>query len=148
MENRIEYAYRLETRRIKEDTFPYSNQTLSSPGDVVNFTRTLENSDIEKFLVLYLNTKNRLICIQVTQGTIDHNAVYPREVIKHALLASAASILLVHNHPSGIPDPSPEDKNLTASIKAACTLLDIRLLDHVIIGEEGKHFSFQEARIL
>ncbi len=144
----IKYAYRIETKRIREEEFPYSGQSLNSPNDAARFARSLENADIEKMVILYLNTKNRLICIQITNGTIDRQIIYPREIVKHALLSSAASLILIHNHPSGMPDPSPEDKALTSNIKSACQLLDIRVLDHVILGEEGRYFSFQEGRIL
>ncbi len=144
----IRYAYRIETKRIREEEFPYSGQSLNSPNDAARFAQSLENADIEKMVILYLNTKNRLICIQITNGTIDRQIIYPREIVKHALLSSAASLILIHNHPSGMPDPSPEDKALTCNVKAACQLLDIRVLDHLILGEEGRYFSFQEARIL
>ncbi len=137
----IKYAYRIETKRIREEEFPYSGQSLNSPQDAASFARSLENADIEKMLILYLNTKNRLIGIQITNGTIDRQVIYPREIVKYALLSSAASLILIH--PSGMPDPSPEDKALTSNIKAACQLLDIRVLDHIILGEEGKgHATF------
>ncbi len=142
------YAYRLETMRVKEEGFPYGNEVLTSPEAVANFARRLENSDIEKMLVLYLNTKNRLICIQVFSGTIDRAVIHPREILKHALLAGSNAIVLVHNHPSGLPFASPEDMVLTKSIKSACDMLQIRLLDHVIIGEEGKRVSFMEQHLI
>ena len=145
----IKYAYRLETKRIKETDFPYNaEQTFNDPESAAHFAQTLQDADIEKFLILYLNSKNRLICIQITPGTINKQVIYPREIIKHALLSSAASLILIHNHPSGIPEPSPEDQAFTHSIKEACKLLDIAILDHVILGEEGKFFSFAQSRIL
>lgn len=142
------YAYRLETRRIKESEFPYSGQTLDRPETVADFARPLENSDIEKFTVLYLNAKNGLIGIQQTSGSIDHQVIYPRDIIKQALLSSAKALVLVHNHPSGIPDPSPEDKAITHNLKNVATLFEIRILDHVILGEEGRYFSFQEHQLM
>jgi DNA repair protein RadC len=144
----MNYAYHLETKRVKEEDFPYGNQQLSSPQVVAQFAKSLQDSDIEKMLVLYLNAKNTLICIQITMGTIDRQVIYPREIMKHALLSGAVSIILIHNHPSGSPEPSPEDKNMTTNIKGACQVLDIRLLDHMVIGEEGRYFSFREAGIL
>ncbi len=144
----VRYAYHLETRKVRENDFPYSSEPLQNPLAVVNFTKALQDSDIEKFLILYLNTKNRLICIEITSGTIDHQVIYPREIVKHALLSAAASIIIVHNHPSGIPEPSPEDRAITKAIREACQLLDIRTLDHIVVGEDGKYYSFQENRIL
>ena len=101
---RVHYAKRLETRIVKESDFPYhAEQPMSSPAAVAQFARTLQDSDVEKLLVLYLNTKNFLNCIQVMRGTIDRTVIYPREIIKHAILSNAASLVLVHNHPSGYP---------------------------------------------
>jgi DNA repair protein RadC len=144
----IKYAYRLETKRIKEEDFPYNGQTLSSPAAVVSFIAALENSDVEKMLVLHLNTKNRLNCIQPFYGTVDRAIIWTREIIKHAILSQSTCLILIHNHPSGNPEPSPEDKALTKRIKDAADLLEIRTLDHIVIGENGKYFSFQEANIL
>jgi DNA repair protein RadC len=89
-------------------------------------------------IVLHLTTKNGLIGIQFFSGTVDRAVVHPREIIKYALLAGgAASIILVHNHPSGQPDPSKEDRVLTEAIIKCAELFDIRVLDHLILGENG-----------
>lgn len=139
------YAYRLETKRIHETDFPYNAvDALDKPSKVVSFAGSIQNSDIEKFIVLYLDAKKRLICIQITTGTINKANVWPREVLKHALLSGAVSIILVHNHPSGDPTSSSEDKNLTQLIVEACKPLDITVNDHIIIGSEGKYLSFAE----
>ena len=143
------YAYRLETKRIRETDFPYSaKEPLSSPAMVVDFAKSLQGADVEKMLVLYLNAKNKLVCIQVFIGTIDRSVIYPREIIKHAILSGALNVVLVHNHPSGDPTPSPEDKNLTRTLSEACKAVDMRVLDHVIIGEHGKYFSLTEAGLM
>lgn len=139
----IQYAIKLETRQIKDPTFPYFRGPISSAKSVVDFARSLQDVSIEKFLVLYLNNKNELNCIQVTEGTLSHAVVYTREVVKHALLSNASAIILVHNHPSEHPEPSEEDKMVTCNIVSACKVLDIRVLDHIIIGGDT-HFSFQE----
>ncbi len=140
-------AYRLETRRIREPEFPYDGNQLSSPEAVENFARPLFDSDTEKMLVLYLNSKNKLIGVQISTGTIDRQAIYPREVIKGAIMASAASVVFVHNHPSGNCDPSPEDKHLTTELKKACALIDLRVLDHIILGER-ECYSFVRSGIM
>lgn len=144
----IRYAYRLETKRIREPDFPYGDVKFLSPQEVAAFAGSLQDADIEKMLILYLDAQNKLICIQITMGTIDRQVIYPREIIKHALLATATGIILVHNHPSGQIDPSPEDKALTTSIQKACQLMDIRLLDHIITGEAGRFFSFAQSKII
>jgi DNA repair protein RadC len=133
-----QYAYRLETRRVKEPDFPYTGKGFTNPEAVAEFCRSLQDSDVEKMIVLHLTAKNSLIGIQFFSGTVDRAVVHPREIIKYALLAGgAASIILVHNHPSGHPDPSLEDRGLTEAIIKCAKLFDIRVLDHIILGENG-----------
>lgn len=143
----IKYAYRLETKRIREKDFPYNNQDLCSSERVFEFCRTLQDLDTEKLITLYLNSLNRLICIQMFSGTVNYAPTYPREIIKHALLSGACcGIILVHNHPSGGLQFSQADINLTKRVKEACELVEIRLLDHVLIGD-GKA-SMQEEGLI
>jgi DNA repair protein RadC len=98
---------------------------------------------IEQFRVLFLNSKNMLIIDEVMQtGTIDQTAVYPREILKRALELSAASLILVHNHPSGDPTPSKSDIDLTKQIAEAAGALNIKLFEHLIIAK-NKHYSFK-----
>lgn len=98
---------------------------------------------VERVRVLYLDTRNRLIRDEhVTDGSIDEAAIHPREVIRRALDLGAASLILVHNHPSGSPQPSKADVQITLRIAEAGRLLGIDLLDHVIIGREG-HVSLK-----
>ncbi len=141
-------AYRLEVRRVKEPDYPYNGALFDQPIKVVEFVKALESSDIEKMLILYLTSKNKLVCLQVFPGTIDRASIYPREIVKHAILSNAASVIIVHNHPSGDPTPSPEDKNLTRTIVESCKLVDMRVLDHIIIGTEGNYFSFAQAGMM
>jgi DNA repair protein RadC len=103
-------------------------------------------ADREHFAVLYLDTKHNVLWADVPfHGTIDATSVFPREIIKAALLSNAAAILVAHNHPTGDIWPSKEDERLTRELHAACKLLDIRLLDHLILGEEGKFKSLRVA---
>jgi DNA repair protein RadC len=81
----------------------------------------------------------------VSQGTLTASLVHPREVFRPALRESAAAVVLVHNHPSGDPTPSPDDARLTLRLCAAADVLDIALLDHLIVGDEGRYFSFHES---
>jgi len=102
----------------------------------------------EAFMVIYLNVKNEVIGNEVIhEGTVDRAVVYPRRIIEAALARHAASLILIHNHPSGHPDPSPEDKRLTRSIAEAARTVDIRVVDHIIVGKGG-HFSFMENNLL
>jgi DNA repair protein RadC len=126
-----------------------NRDALSSPDAVVNYSRSkLAGLPHEAFMVLYLNVKNEVIEDEILhEGTVDHAVVYPRRVVESALAHHASCIILVHNHPSGHPEPSSEDKLLTRSIVEAAKTVDIRVLDHVIVGRRG-HFSFQQNRML
>jgi DNA repair protein RadC len=122
---------------------------LSSPGAVQEFVRVkLAGLPHEAFMVIYLNVKNRVIDHEILQeGTVDRAIVYPREIIKAALTHKAAGLILSHNHPSGEPDPSQEDRHLTRSVIEAARTVEIKVLDHLIVGKNG-YFSFQENRLL
>lgn len=140
----INYAYSIKTTRVREMDFPYSGKTMSSPEAAKEFFSTLEGFDVEHFAVAYLNTKNIICAIHISRGTLDQTAVYPREIIKHALLSGAASVIFAHNHPSGSPEPSKADRSLTKILKDALSLLQIRLHDHFIIGDGQDIYSFAE----
>ena len=133
----VKFAYRLETKRVKEPDFPYTGKGFTQPEDVAEFCLHLRESDVEKMIVLHLTAKNKLIGIHVFTGTVDKAVVYPREIIKHSLLTSGAGIILVHNHPSGHFEPSPEDRAITDSVVGCANLFGIRILDHIIRGESG-----------
>ncbi len=103
---------------------------------------------IEQFRILFLDRKNTLIADEVQQrGTVSHTPVYPREVMKRALILNASALIVVHNHPSGDPKPSREDIETTRQLKAAADALEIELHDHVVIGH-GKHASFKSLGLL
>lgn len=100
------------------------------------------------FAVALLDSQNRLIeFVELFSGTINAASVYPREVIKLVLLKNAASVIFTHNHPSGIPEPSEADKNITAKLSAALRLIDVKVLDHIVVGTEG-HISFAERGLI
>ena len=102
----------------------------------------------EIFMVLLLNSANILLRdLRISEGTLNASLVHPREVFQHAIVEPAASILLVHNHPSGEIQPSREDKNITRRLIESGKLLDIPVLDHIIISSEG-YFSFKEEGLL
>jgi len=91
----------------------------------------------EHFIMLYLDTRNKLITNRVSVGTLNANLVHPREVFKNAIQANAAQIIVAHNHPSDDPEPSPEDIALTRRLDDAAKIIDIELLDHIIIAKQG-----------
>jgi len=124
-------------------------RVLSSFAAVIDYCRTaMAFDDRERFRVLFLDKRNQLIADEVQQtGTVDHTPVYPREVVKRALELSATAVILVHNHPSGDPMPSADDRAVTEQLVAAGRLLDIPVHDHVIIGR-GRYTSFAEAGLL
>ncbi len=117
---------------------------LSNPEAAVIQLLPYRKRKQEYFVALYVDNKNRLICKKImSRGTVDQCPVFPREIIRHALLKHASGIILAHNHPGGDPDPSLQDRELTTKIKRIALELGIRILDHIIITESG-HFSFQE----
>jgi DNA repair protein RadC len=122
---------------------------LTSPESVVRFARMkLAGLPHEAFMVIFLNVQNETLAREiVNEGTVDQVAVYPRRIVEKALVHHAAGLIIVHNHPSGYTDPSDEDKRLTRSLKDATNLLSIRLLDHLIVSQNG-HFSFLERGLI
>jgi DNA repair protein RadC len=122
---------------------------LSSPQAVLDFARAkLAGRPHESFMVIFLNTKNHVLHHQIVhEGTVNRAVIYPRRVIEEALARNASGLILVHNHPSGQSDPSSEDRQLTRALVEATRALDIRVLDHIIVGKDG-HFSFAEAQQL
>jgi DNA repair protein RadC len=110
---------------------------LRTPADVVSAAADLlHGADRERLVVLSADTKHRLLgCDVVSVGTLDGSPAHPREVFKPAIRRSAAAIALVHNHPSGDPTPSPEDRAVTRRMRDAGKLLGIPLLDHVVVGD-------------
>ncbi|MFI3304248.1 MAG: DNA repair protein RadC [Rikenellaceae bacterium] len=123
--------------------------TISSSQDVVNIFRPLlETLKHEECWVLYLNTANGVIEQQrVSQGGITTTVVDHRLIVKRALELLATRIVIIHNHPSGLSDPSLEDRELTQKIKSAAALFDITLLDHIIIASSGE-YSFKSGGLL
>ncbi|MGX2957421.1 RadC family protein [Ursidibacter arcticus] len=123
------------------------NETISAPYlAVMYFQSELEDDEREVFMVLFLDNQHRLIKQEkLFFGTINQASVHPREIIKAALKYNAAAIIVAHNHPSGNCKPSEADRYLTRKIEMACDLVDIRLVDHIIVGK-GDYFSFEEEK--
>ncbi len=117
---------------------------LSSWDSLLSYCQTaMAHRDLEQFRVLYLDRKNVLIADEAqADGTVDHVPVYPREVVKRALELNASALILVHNHPSGDPNPSQSDVDMTYAIRDAAEVLGLVLHDHLIIGK-GRELSFR-----
>jgi DNA repair protein RadC len=119
---------------------------LTSPAGVREYLQLkLAGEALEVFAVVFLDSRHRVIAYEpMFQGTIDGAAVYPRAILKRAMDHNCAAVILAHNHPSGETEPSHADKAITSRIKAVLEMVDVRVLDHFVIGE-GKPFSFAEA---
>ncbi len=111
------------------------NPVLSSWQAVLDYCALTIRGEVERFHVLYLDKKNRLISDEcLATGTVDHVPVHPREVLKRGLELNATALILVHNHPSGDPEPSRADITMTKEINKGCKVLGLTLHDHIIVG--------------
>jgi len=127
------------SKRLEGDAGEGQKPMVNSPEDVVNTVKSqLKGKKKEHFLVLCLDTRNRLInCKPVSIGSLDTSIVHPREVFKEAVSSSAASVIFVHNHPSGDPEPSKEDVELTKRLVQAGEIIGIDVLDHIIVCDRS-----------
>jgi len=134
---------------ILESNLKTKEYQIDSIESVKNILRLkIELFEREVFVVLFLDTQNKLIELrEMFQGTIDTAPVYPREVLKAALELNAASVIFAHNHPSGNSEPSSADRRITEHLKQALSLVDIRTLDHIVVGQ-GELTSFVEKGLL
>jgi DNA repair protein RadC len=123
-------------RRYYAQSLP-SGETIRSPADTEAFLKSrMRHLGHELFCCLFLDNRHRVLRFdEMFRGTIDGTTVYPREVVKEALAVNAAAVILAHNHPSGVAEPSQADERITRRLKSALELVDIRLLDHLIIGD-------------
>jgi len=139
----LSQARRVLSQRVRRGA------TMSSPQTVKDHLR-LEIGALEHevFCVLFLDAQHRIIVLkQMFRGTVTQTSVYPREVVKEALAQNAAAVILAHNHPSGAPEPSRADEYLTQTLKTALALVDVRVLDHLVVGG-GDVVSFAERGLL
>lgn len=137
-------GYKVRTKLVIEGHKEYKPLKLSSSSEVYSAFKKLVESDKEKFYSIFLDCKNKVIGVDmVSQGSLDSSPVHPREVYKSALIASAASVIFVHGHPSGDPEPSFSDKEITRILRQAGELFQIQVLDHIIVGLD-KYYSFAD----
>jgi len=137
-------ARRYLKQRLREKEYLHSSRQVAEY--LVHSMRDLQH---EVFAVIFLDASHAIIETQVAaRGTISANTIYPREVVKLALEHNAAAMVVAHNHPSGRLEPSHQDRQLTRTLYLACSLMNIRLLDHLIIGQSEKTYSFADHGIM
>jgi len=137
-------GYKIRTKLVIEGQNEYKPLKFSCSEDVYNAFKNLHETDREKFYAIHLDTKNNVIGVDmVSQGSLSSSPVHPREVYKPAILNSAASVILVHSHPSGESEPSVSDRELTKQLEQVAEVMGIEVLDHVIIGR-GEYYSFAD----
>lgn len=129
-------AFIIEERFQRQDSY-------CSPESVMSYLQCqLAHEEREVFALMLLDNQHRLIrYLPMFYGTIDSASVYPREVVKAALQANAAAVILAHNHPSGVSEPSDSDRRITDKLVKALNLIDVRVLDHIVVGEHCCSFA-------
>ena len=139
----FELARRALSQRLKE------REAFHTPGAVKQYLQLqLAHKNHEVFAVLFLDSQNRMLAMEeLIRGTLSQTSVYPREVVLRALHHQAAAVVLSHNHPSGSVQPSRADEHLTQTLKASLALVDVRVLDHIIVGQ-GQALSMAEQGLM
>jgi DNA repair protein RadC len=139
----FELARRALSQRLKE------REAFHTPGAVKQYLQLqLAHKNHEVFAVLFLDNQNRMLAMEeLFRGTLSQTSVYPREVVMRALHHQAAAVVLSHNHPSGSVQPSRADEHLTQTLKASLALVDVRVLDHIIVGQ-GQSLSMAEQGLM
>lgn len=143
----LQAVLELARRSLREDV--RRDTALNSPGAVRDYLRlTLGRREHEVFVALFLDAQNRLLVAEeLFRGTLTQTSVHPREVVKRALAVNAAAVIFAHNHPSGVAEPSRSDEMLTASLRKALALVNVRVLDHLIVAGPAT-VSFAERGLL
>lgn len=131
---------------VKESSVLYETRKISNPYDAYRLIKNfLVDSDREKFVVVCLDTKSQPVSIEIVSiGTVNSAMVHPREVFKVAVLSNASKIICFHNHPSGSTNFSKEDEVITERLQKCGEILGVELVDHIVIGDDDKYFSFKE----
>lgn len=135
--------------RVLEASAVYRTEFLNTPEKVRALLRLrLSGLEHEEFWIVWLDSQNHLIeCERMFRGTLQQTSVYPREVLKSALRHNAGACIFAHNHPSGCPEPSAADQMLTENLKTSLELIDVKTLDHFIVGS-GSAVSFSERGLI
>lgn len=135
--------------RCLEKQYLVKSDIMTSPDATRAYLKLrLYALEYEVFSVLFLDNRHRVICYEeLFRGTIDGASVHPREIVRRVIETNAAAVIFAHNHPSGVADPSPADLRLTQTLKNALSLIDVRVLDHIVIGDVDS-VSFAERGLL
>ncbi len=143
----LQAVLEMSRRALKEEM--QRGDALNSPRAVRDYLQLLLGGrQQEVFLVLFLDTQHRVIAAEeLFHGTLSQTSVYPREVVKRALAHNAAAVILAHNHPSGVAEPSQSDQMLTSALKQALAMVDVHVLDHFIVAM-GQTLSFAEKGLI
>lgn len=143
----LQAALEIARRTLREKLD--AGAALSAPGTVRDYLRlTLHGRPHEVFVSVFLDAQHRVTaCEELFRGTLTQTSVYPREVVKRALHHNAAAVIFAHNHPSGVAEPSRADEALTAALKQALALVDVRVLDHFVVAGDGA-LSFAERGLM
>lgn len=139
-----------QVKLVRDGSLTTERKKIDGPATAADVLHQyFDGADREHFAVLLLDTRHRIIGIHtVTVGVLDASLIHPREIFKPAILANAAAIILAHNHPSGDPTPSPEDRAVTRQTVVAGRLMGIAVIDHVIVGDRPHYASFLESGTL
>ncbi|MDP2217178.1 MAG: JAB domain-containing protein [Methanolobus sp.] len=145
----IKKVAEIDTHRVElKELRPVPKVKITYPADAVKFVREMEDYDREYFKVVWLDTKNRVIGVEnISQGSINQAVIHPRESAKGAILANAAGVVLIHNHPSGVPEPSREDDAVVGKLKEVFDLVGIKVVDALIIAKEGYYSYTAQGRL-
>jgi DNA repair protein RadC len=135
--------------KIIEQKFVREHDVISEPGLAKEYIKLRIGSlEHEVFCCFFLDTRHRVICCEeMFRGTLDGTSVHPREVVKRTLHHNAAAVIFAHNHPSGVAEPSDADRRLTRRLKESLALIDVRVLDHFVVGSE-ETVSFAERGLI
>jgi DNA repair protein RadC len=144
---RLKAMFEIWRRYVAE---PRGVDTISFPGDVAKLLGAeMSLLDREEFRAIHLNTRGKVIGMEtISIGSLNASLVHPRELFKGAILRSAASLIAVHNHPSGDPAPSQEDIQLTKRLVSAGFIIGIELVDHIVLGANGAYISLKESGLM
>ena len=141
-------GYRVSIRLVREGLEEYEPVRLETPEDVYRFMSELKDCDRERFYSLFFDNRNAVVsCEEISSGSPTSTICHPREVFKSALLCSSTAVIFVHNHPSGDPEPSFDDKAVVGRLYQCGDLLGIDVLDSIIIGN-CSYYSFQEKGLM
>ena len=138
-----ELAVMAEANQIAKRALCAHSEAFTSPGVVNTFLQThLRPKCREIFCALWLDNQHRMILLdEVFQGTLDSCTVNPRDIVVNGLKVNAAAVIFAHNHPSGVAEPSRQDRAITERLVSALSLVDIRVLDHIVVGEQCVSFA-------